>query len=254
MTTTEFDEWFKYHCAAFEGLRAWMDKKVQEDADALRLWGKSLRRVSLRVAKQATEAMLADEKLQPEGYSRHPAKIVTFAKAHKGIEGEQPPARRVVGGEVAFVCAKCCDTGHVAVFSPAAMVAMRDGQFTWKHAHDVAAAACNCGWGRHLADTQNLVLLDERRMVLSRGGHDKEAVVALAAFFGLEAPAIVRPVHTRPGGRCVAQNAVPTAGDLVRLSEVVQELHEGRPPPDESEAFTPEPDEGPWHPGMDIAF
>jgi hypothetical protein len=191
MTRTEFEEWIEYHCQAFPTFR----EDFSSGTRNISQWYGTLRRVSLKCAKQATMEMLGDP---PKFLNDHPSVVKKWAKAHNGIEGEQRPKPKVIDGQVTFTCDKCQDTGHISVFLPESMRAMRDGRFGWLEAHLLGAAACSCEWGRKLGEQQKLVILDDRHMVLAVCGNHAASLERLAAFFGVAMPVIDVPVHVRP--------------------------------------------------------
>jgi hypothetical protein len=206
MTSLELDEWFEYHLCVFDKLRDYFEA----DPNRKVIWARTLRKVTLRGAKLATEDMLANS---PPYWTQHVSRIIEFAKTHNGLE--VPARKRKIDGQTVYQCAACLDSGHLLVFTPDAMEAMRGGHFGWREAHLVGNVACSCHWGQRISDGQKMVTYDPKKMVAAVCGNDKAAVAALAAFFGVPTPEYSAPVHKRP-----AQTAEALEGAGVALKSL----------------------------------
>jgi hypothetical protein len=194
MTSLELDEWFEYHLCVFDKLRDYFEA----DPNRKVIWARKLRRVSLRCAKQATEAML--EKVPPY-WTNHVERILDYAKTHNGIEGVKRRQSYIDGTEV-YNCAVCRDEGTLTVFGREAMDAMRNGSFGWKDCHQLVGVACTCAMGYASLSVRwtkdPLIQFDAKKMVIAACPNDNASVAALAAFFGVAVPSYSPPVHKRP--------------------------------------------------------
>lgn len=248
MTKTEFDEWINYHCQAFPKLR----EDFESNLRSLAQWFNALKRVRLKSAKEATDEMLGDG----VKFGEHVATVKTYAKKHRGIEGEaEAPTKRYIDGERVYTCIACQDSGHNYVFGPRAMLAMKEERYHWLGSRDLVICACDCEWGRKVGFVQKLVGFDRTKLV-RWDGDDRDAVERLAAFYGLPMPELIRPEpYVRPVHVQTVEQTAPEKplASLLAASKsiqpVVAQASDGRVY-DESEASV----EGPWTPDMDIPF
>lgn len=246
MTKTEFDEWINYHCQAFPKLR----EDFESNLRSLAQWFNALKRVRLKSAKEATDEMLGDG----VKFGEHVATVKTYAKKHRGIEGEaEAPTKRYIDGERVYTCIACQDSGHNYVFSPRAMRLAKEENYHWLGSRDLVICACDCDWGRKVGYVQKLVGYDRTQHV-RWDGDDRDAVERLAAFYGLPMPELTRPEpYVRPVQTVEQTTPEMPLGTLLAASRatapVVAQASDGRVY-DESEAAA----EGPWTPDMDIPF
>lgn len=111
MTATEFAIWLRGHLAAHPRLQRWLDDLDSSNAGlsdtVLARWLQRLASIPLQAAIEASEQLARGE--NASRFDRHPDLIAQIAGRHR------PPPARVVAGQNAYRCPRCCDTGLVSI-------------------------------------------------------------------------------------------------------------------------------------------
>jgi hypothetical protein len=126
MNNNEFDRWIDFHCDCFSDFGDSLRKSLG-NVDVLATWRDALKYVSLPDAKEATRRMIADEDLQPSGWSKHPSAIRKIVDDIRNQRHASQPKRKFINGEEVYDCGFCKDTGIVTILAPRFVEAVRRG-------------------------------------------------------------------------------------------------------------------------------
>jgi len=205
MNRIEFDEWYRYHCAAFSGLRPWMQKQSEGHGaphieSILAHWFNSLRDVDLAVAKSATSLMHAGDIEEPKGYDRHPAAIRAFARKGQRRQGDSSDTDlwshcrthpELRNGEWRFTCIRCEDVGNVIIWSVDTLKQIiahlrgSDKLIKWT----TQAVCCDCEFGRRKSGGKLSVYNPKFHTIVPMSGDEEskqEAIEQAAHNLGVE--------------------------------------------------------------------
>lgn len=115
MYTNEFNEWLRYHCAAFTGILPWF-KKQPDIQETKGHWERTLIGIDLKEAKEATDIMMRDENEIPEGYSLHPSRIRRICRSGRQRDNSNGDGQQYIHGQRVYDCPLCLDKGFVSVW------------------------------------------------------------------------------------------------------------------------------------------
>jgi hypothetical protein len=159
MNRREFKTWFSEFRAAFASVDSWITKLPAAASDAYdgatqeslsRAWFLVLEDVPLADAKRATAEMARGDIRSPLAFQDYPREIRAAVKS-SGTVKRPPGPRQTADGEDTFECRDCRDWGHVRVFTPEAVAAMRAGEYQRTRPpiprYPAIAVRCHCKWG-----------------------------------------------------------------------------------------------------------